>query len=316
MTLLSLLVGLLHLGMAALRLGAMANLLSDSVLSGFTAASALLISASQLKHLLGLPIPRGTLLQTVFYAITHAADVNVGAVAFGLGGVACLVLVKRLNKRCCPKIQIPEQLLLLILATAVSALTSADLPPVSLPVVGYVPSGLPAPRLPPLIEGHPWTFDDDELLPKMVKPALVVGVFSFILSISIVRTFAIKYEYQVRDDQELVALGLANLAGSLLLSYPTSGSLSRSALVSASCGAECTPMHGVFTALLVLLVLLFLTPAFRPMPRAVLASIVFMAVRSLLDFRKPRFLWRAPPPPLPWHHRETAAHAPPAVSQV
>ena len=70
------------------------------------------------------------------------------------------------------------------------------------------------------------------------------------------------------------------------------GSLSRSALVSASAGAHCTPMHGLFTMLLILFVLLFLTPAFRPMPRACLASIVFMAVKSLFDTSKARFLYK------------------------
>ena len=92
--------------------------------------------------------------------------------------------------------------------------------------------------------------------------------------------------------QELLALGCANIIGAFFQSYPVAGSLSRSAIVAATCGTNCTPMHGVFTALFVALVLLLLTGAFRPMPKAILASVVFMAVKSLFDMAKPRFLYR------------------------
>ena len=109
---------------------------------------------------------------------------------------------------------------------------------------------------------------------------------------SIARTFALQYEYATDSNQELYALGVANIVGAFFLSYPIAGSLSRSALVAETAQAHCTPMHGVVTACLVLLVLLLLTPAFRPMPRACLASIVFMAVRSLFDLRKPIELYR------------------------
>ena len=70
--------------------------------------------------------------------------------------------------------------------------------------------------------------------------------------------------------QELLALGCANIIGAFFQSYPVAGSLSRSAIVAATCGTNCTPMHGVFTALFVALVLLLLTGAFRPMPKAIL----------------------------------------------
>ena len=85
---------------------------------------------------------------------------------------------------------------------------------------------------------------------------------------SIVRTMAIKYDYATDSNQELVAFGFANLAGAFFSAYPAAGSLSRSALVATSCGASCSPMHGVWTALIVLLVLVALTPAFRTLPYA------------------------------------------------
>lgn len=285
------------------------------VLSGFTSAAAVLISASQLKHLLGMHLPRMPFLHTLHHIATHLEEVNLLALAVGLAGVGVLSGLKALNKKLCPAVPLPEQLLLIVLATLLCWATGLELPlspppPPSalaanaslaapppppllpapplprffLPVVGRVPSGLPRFTPPPVWE---W-----ELVGAMLKPALVVGTFSFILSMSIVRTFALKYEYTTDSNQELLALGAANIIGALFLSYPAAGSLSRSALVSTSAGPACTPMHGVFTALLVLLVLLLLTPAFRPMPRAVLASIVFMAVKGLFDIERPRFLFR------------------------
>ena len=295
--LLSLMIGLLHCLMAALNLGIIVRFISDSVLAGFTSAAAILISASQLKHLFGMHIPRAPLLETLYYIATHLTDVNPLAVFVGIAGVVLLALFKLLNTKLCQRVAVPEQLLLLTLATFLTwALGLADeesaidgeppdggLKPFSLPVVGHVPAGLPQLVPPPM---------SVDLLVAMMQPAVVVGLFSFILSMSIVRTFSLKYDYATDSNQELLALGVANIAGAFFLSYPVAGSLSRSALVAAGCGPDCTPLHGLFTALLVLLVLMVLTPTFRPMPRACLASIVFMAVKSLFDTSKAHFLYR------------------------
>ena len=306
--LLSLMIGILHCLMAAFNLGIIVRFISDSVLAGFTTAAAILISASQLKHLFGMHIPRAPLLVMLHHIVTHLGNVNFIAFVVGLGGVFLLQWFKDLNKKYCPKVPVPEQLLLLLIFTSLSAmlgleaedvppataatnstlgnLTAAAAPPskwLSLPVVGEVPSGLPQFVPPPL------PFD---LIVQMLQPTLVVGLFSFILSMSIVRTFALKYEYTTDSNQELYALGVANIVGAFFLSYPIAGSLSRSALVSTAAKEKCTPFHGVISAAMVLLVLLVLTPAFRPMPRACLASIVFMAVKSLFDVAKPKYLYR------------------------
>ena len=308
--LLSLMIGVFHCLMAAMNMGIIVRLISDSVLAGFTSAAAILISASQLKHLLGMPIPRAPLLDTLYFVATHLSQINPLAVTVGILGIGLLQLFKDLNKGLCKRVPLPEQLLLLALATLVTwllgleeqdapsslvsaaanasaAFSASDLPPpprrFSLPVVGDVPSGLPHLAPPPI------SFD---LVFDMLQPAIVVGIFSFILSMSIVRTFALKYDYVTDSNQELLALGLANIAGAFFLSYPVAGSLSRSALVASGSGPDCTPLHGLVTSLLVLVVLLVLTPTFRPMPRACLASIVFMAVKSLFDTSKARYLYR------------------------
>ena len=289
--LLSLMIGIVHLAMALLNLDVVVTaFLSEPVLSGFTTASALLICTSQLKHLLGMVIPRGTFLHTLLYAAEHWREVQLLALAFGLGGVLLLELSKVANKRYCPSVNLPEQLLLLVVA----ALLAATLPEEMvggigspLRLVGVVPAGLPTPKAPPLF--------DLELLIDLIQPALWCGLFAYILAVSIVKSMALKFEYSIDSNQELLAFGVANTIGSFFLAYPAAGSLSRSALIASICGRECTPMHGCWTFLLVLIVLVCLTPAFRTLPYAVLASIVFMSVRSLLDFGSCRRLFRLNP---------------------
>ena len=290
--LLSLMVGLLHLAMAALRLDVVVvSFLSEPVLAGFTTASAILIAASQMKHLLGLPIPRGTLAFKLGYAYEHREEVNLVAVAVGVGGVFLLEAIKRLNARLCKSVQLPEQLFVLLIAGYLCAVFAGGgshfaFPweaPSGLHLVGHVPAGLPPLALPPVF--------DVALVLKLLQPALVVGVFAYILSVSISRTMALKFDYKTDANQELVAFGVANLVGAFFSAYPAAGSLSRSALVATICdGPRCTPLHGVWTSAVILVVLVALTPAFRTLPYAVLASIVFMGVKSLFDFATPRRL--------------------------
>ena len=231
-----------------------------------------------------------TFLHTLLYAAEHWREVQLLALAFGLGGVLLLELSKVANKRYCPSVNLPEQLLLLVVA----ALLAATLPEEMvggigspLRLVGVVPAGLPTPKAPPLF--------DLELLIDLIQPALWCGLFAYILAVSIVKSMALKFEYSIDSNQELLAFGVANTIGSFFLAYPAAGSLSRSALIASICGRECTPMHGCWTFLLVLIVLVCLTPAFRTLPYAVLASIVFMSVRSLLDFGSCRRLFRLNP---------------------
>ena len=144
---------------------------------------------------------------------------------------------------------VPEQLLLLVLATALSYACNWQEPPFSVPILGTVPAGLPTAMSPlPFIAGDSWhppalaatpgghdgggasggASDLPKLLPlelmfALLKPTLVVGAFSFILSMSIARTFALKYDYSVDSNQELLALGAANIFGAFFLSYPAAG---------------------------------------------------------------------------------------------
>ncbi len=149
-------------------------------------------------------------------------------------------------------------------------------------VVGTIPEGLPTFSLP--------TLEMDKLGP-MFSAALVIALVGFMEAISIAKAMAARTKQRLDPNQELIGQGLGNLAGSVSMSYPTSGSFSRSA-VNMNMGAT-SGLSSVFTALIVLVTLLFLTPLLYHLPQAVLAAIIIMAVGGLVNIEGVRHAWKA-----------------------
>ena len=149
-------------------------------------------------------------------------------------------------------------------------------------VVGRIPAGFPAPQLPRLN----WsTFS------TLLSTAFVITLVGFMEAISIAKAIATRTRQRIDPNQELIGQGLANIAGSFTQSFPVSGSFSRSA-VNISAGAR-TGMSSLFTAALVVLTLLYLTPLLYHLPQAVLAAIIMMAVVNLVNFGAIRHAWKA-----------------------
>ena len=267
---LALMVGAVQLAMGALRLGFVVNFLSRPVLSGFTSAAALVIAASQLGPLLGLRLGSSTALHTIGLELAGSLG-KVHVPTLVLAAVTMLVLVLLGRWR-------GKALLVVVLGIAASALF--DLPALGVAVVGEVPPGLPSPAL-PLV---PWA-----TLGALVPAALTIALVSFMEAISSGLAVA-EDDQRPAADRELVALGLSNLACGVMRGYPVAGGLSRTA-VNAQAGAR-TGLAGVFTASLVAVALLFLTPLLRGLPRASLAAIIVVAVFGLIDRKLPRELWR------------------------
>ena len=267
---LALMVGAVQLAMGALRLGFVVNFLSRPVLSGFTSAAALVIAASQLGPLLGLRLGSSTALHTIGLELAGSLG-KVHVPTLVLAAVTMLVLVLLGRWR-------GKALLVVVLGIAASALF--DLPALGVAVVGEVPPGLPSPAL-PLV---PWA-----TLTALIPAALTIALVSFMEAISSGLAVA-EDDQRPAADRELVALGLSNLACGVMRGYPVAGGLSRTA-VNAQAGAR-TGLAGVFTAALVALALLFLTPLLRGLPRASLAAIIVVAVFGLIDRKLPRELWR------------------------
>ena len=149
-------------------------------------------------------------------------------------------------------------------------------------VVGNIPAGLPTLAMPEL---------SATTVAALFTAAFVIALVGFTEAIAIARAIAGRTGQRLNPNQELIGQGLGNLAGSLTQGYPVSGSFSRSA-VNLNSGGR-TGLSSVFTALLILLVLLFLTPLFYHLPEAVLAAIIIMAVIGLINFKAIHHAWLA-----------------------
>jgi SulP family sulfate permease len=272
--LLALMVGALQLAMGVFRLGFLVNFLSHPVISGFTSAAALIIGLSQLKHLLGFDIPRSQnvleILRSAAAGIDalHPATVLIGAVS-----IAALVLLKK-HRPAFPRA-------LLVVVGGSLAVWGLGLVDAGVRIVGDVPSGLPAPTMP--------TFDL-HAMSQLFGVAVAIALVSFMESIAVAKRYARENKYEVDANGELVGLGLANIVGAVFQSYPTTGGFSRTA-VNAQAGAR-TTVAGLITAGAIAVTLLFLTPLFYFLPKAVLAAIIMAAVFGLIDVAEVRHLWR------------------------
>lgn len=273
--LLAVLVGAIQLLMGVLRLGVLVNFMSHSVLSGFTSAAAIVIAASQVKDLLGLDAERAETFPEIIASIWNAAGTaHWLTIAVSAASIAALLLLRRFARR------IPGTLLVVAAVTAVSA--AAGLGDLGVRILTEVPRGLPAPALPALAIA-----DVQALLPA----ALAIALVAYLEGIAVAKALAAKARQRVAPNQELVAVGAANISAGLFQAFPVAGGFSRSA-VNYEAGAR-TPIATLVTAAVVGLTALVLTPAFYHLPSAVLAAIVVVAVAGLVDRAALLSAWRA-----------------------
>ncbi len=271
---LSLMVGGLQFLLGAIRFGFLVNFLSHPVLSGFTSAAALIIASSQLKNLTGVDIARSNYVHEILWSLARQlSGVHGFTLAIGVVSIVVLVGLRRWKRT------FPAALLAVILATLAVWLASAHESGVA--IVGTVPRGLPSFGLP--------SFTGDELM-ALAPTAMVIALVGFMESIAVAKAFASRNRYRVDANQELIGLGVANLAGAFFQAFPTTGGFSRTA-VNAEAGAR-TTMASMVSAAIIALTLLFLTPLFYFMPKATLAAIIIVAVIGLIDIREAAFLWR------------------------
>jgi len=276
---LAVMTGVVQLALGLLRLGALVNFLSVPVISGFTSAAALTIGASQVKDLLGLDVPRGqgsSFLDTARATLAAADTLHLLTIVIAATLVA-LIGARRLAPR------VPAALVVVTLTTAVVAVLRLDRGGVS--ILGEVPAGLPSLVLP--------TFDTD-LLRQLAPAAVTIAVISYMESISTAKAFATRTRQRVQPNQELLAVGAANLAAGLFRGFSVAGGFSRGA-VNFRAGAK-TQLSGVVAAVVLLLAVAFLTPLFFYLPKAVLAAVIVVAVASLIDISGARRILRVQRP--------------------
>ena len=293
---LALLVGVIQFAMGVLRLGFLVNFLSHPVLSGFTSAAAIVIGFSQLKHVLGFAVPRSEhFYEQVLYTLQHLSQTNGYTLAIGLLSIGVLLYFKHKMAKLLRMWHFGEgwvipisksgPLITVLLGTLLVWGGSLD---EQVAVVGVVPLGLPSLTM-PLFDIGVW---------QVLQPtALAISFVGYMESISVAKSLAspstrsgTKRREKIEPNQELVALGMANLGGMLTGGYPITGGFSRS-LVNFAAGAT-SGMASIITALLVALTLLWLTPLFYFLPQAVLAAIILVAITGLLDTHTLRHVWQ------------------------
>lgn len=268
-------MGVAQFTLGMIRMGFITNLLSKPVISGFTSAAAVIIGLNQLKYLLGIDVARANEIHIVLAsAFEKITEVHWLTLTIGIAGILFLKLSKKLS----PKI--PGALIAVVVGILVVFGLGLDEKGVS--VVQDIPQGLPAFMLPDLS----W-----ELVQKLLPLSLTIAVVAYMEAFSVAKALEAKRRnYKVMPNQELIALGAANIVGSLFQSYPVTGGFSRSA-VNEQSGAE-TPLASIISAALVALTLLFLTPLFYHLPHAILAAIIMVAVSGLIDTKYIITLWK------------------------
>ena len=288
---LALISGLLLLAMGLLRLGLLVNFLSHPVISGFTSAAALVIAFSQLRHLLGLDMPGGLpFVETVWQSITSLVTTNPATAVLGVGSVALLLAWRGPIARMLRRLGVPAGIAgpiakggpLVVVAggTLATALLHLD-GDAAVATVGAIPEGLPGLALPSF---------DMTLWGELAPAAALIAIVGFLESVSVARALASKRRQKIDANQELVALGSANIGAAFTGAYPVAGGFGRS-VVNFSSGAA-TPLASIITAVLIGVTLLLLTPLFHDLPRAVLAAIIVVAVAALIDVESFRRAWR------------------------
>ena len=271
---LSLLVGLIQFSLGFFKLGFLVNFLSHPVISGFTSAAALIIGFSQLKHLLGFDIPRSHYVHEIIIgAVKNIGQTNLYTLGIGLAGIAIIKLLKRYAKA------VPSQLVAVVFGILIVYLFGFVDKGVK--IVGDIPSGLPSFSAP--------DFSMD-VWQSLIAAALAIALVSFMESIAVAKAIHAKHkDYKLSANQELIALGMANIVGSFMKSYPVTGGFSRTA-VNDQAGAK-TTVATLISVAMILLTLLFLTPLFYYLPKTILASVIMVAVFGLIDFKEPKHLW-------------------------
>lgn len=256
-----------------LRLSGIINFISETVLVGFKAGAAITIGLTQLPKLFGVKGGGENFLERITLLFQQLPDTNITVLLFGIAAIIILIAGE--------KILPGKPIALLIVTLSIILISTTSLAHQGFSTVGVIPTGLPQFHMPAL---HLKDVDGVLLL------ALACFLLSYIESVSAARTLAQKNGYTIDPRQELLALGVANAAVAFGQGYPVAGGLSQSA-VNDTAGAK-TTISLVFTSAAIAFCLLFLTGFLQNLPTVILASIVLVAIRGLVDLDEIKHLYK------------------------
>lgn len=285
--LLALLVGILSTLLGIFRFGFLIRLISHPVIKSFIIASAVLIALSQIKFILDVPLKSGDIIEFVQSAWQYLPLLNIATLVFGIASILFLIYTpKLLNAQIFKSFSNVIQfwikaLPLLLVFISIGLVQFFHIDHLGIKTVGEIPSGFPPLSMPF------WSWD---LVIQLLPGAAMITMVSFVESISIAQATAFQQRSELNSNQELIALGVANISAGISASFPVTGSLSRT-VVNADAGAK-TPMAGVLSSIFIVIVSLYFTGVFKELPLAILAVTIMVSIWKLVDFKPFIETWR------------------------
>lgn len=250
-----------------LRLSSIINFISETVLVGFKAGAAITIGLTQFPKLFGVAGGGDSFYCRLITLFNQLQDTNFSVLIFGIVAIALIVFGEKLLPG--------KPVTIIVVAISIIIISITPLGSFGFKTVGIIPSGVPELHFPT------FTFQD---LKSVLPLAFACFLLAYIESVSAAKTIAQKHNYEIDARQELLALGVVNFAISLGQGYPVSGGLSQSA-VNEKAGAK-TPMALVFASISIAVCLLFFTGLLKNLPVVILAAIVLVAIKGLVDFKE------------------------------
>ena len=263
---LTFLAGIYQLGFGLARLGALVNFVSHTVIIGFTAGAAILIATSQVKHILGVVIPKGeSFLHTWVDVYQGFSDINGYVLIVASTTLVTVLLFKKFLPR------IPNLLAGMVVGSLLAFFLGADTHQISL--VGEIPATLPP------LSSPDFSFTTIRML---APEAFAVALLGLIEAVSISRSVASKSNQRINANQEFIGQGLSNMVGSFFSSYAGSGSFTRSG-INYTAGAK-TPLSAIFAAVFLMLIVLLIAPLTAYLPVAAMGGVILVVAWNLIDF--------------------------------
>ncbi len=266
------LAGVYQLGFGLARLGSLVNFVSHTVIIGFTAGAALLIVTSQIKHVLGVEVPRGeSFIHTWGDVFSQLGSINEYVFFIATATLIVALMMKRYLPR------LPNLLIALVAGSFLALMFNTQ--ETGIMLVGEIPAHLPPLSMP----------DFSFATIKQLAPgAFAVALLGLIEAVSISRAVAAKSNQRIDSNQEFVGQGLSNIVGSFFSSYAGSGSFTRSG-INYTAGAK-TPMSAIFAAVMLMLIVVLIAPLTAYLPVAAMGGVILIVAYNLIEFKHIRLI--------------------------
>lgn len=263
---LTIMVGLFEIALALLKMGALVNFISHSVVIGFTAGAGVLIAANQIKNFFGLAVPAGLHFhEIIMHLVEHITEINLAVTAIGTITLASGLVARRLIPR------VPYMIVAIVVG-AVAALVLKLETGIAVASVGALPAHLPPLSMPSF---------DIEMWRTLAPTAAAVTLFALTEALSISRALGVRSGQHIDANREFLGQGLSNVAGSFFSGYVATGSFNRSGL-NYDAGAK-TPLAAIISGFLLMIVVVLVAPYAAYMPNAAMAGVLIIVAWGLID---------------------------------